>query len=190
MTPRGRGYRYVGPAELRAAVRPGSEGRRIGSAADFGAWAAEQSTAELAEPFTFVVGMDGALRLAPRRSEHVACAGGDPVLGAGEIAFAQVAAAWAATYVTNHSTGYCPDTSSWPAVSDALGRAGLARPDGFTHGIVFRRCPGCQEHNIVRENDFVCVFCGEDLPETWNVDPVESVRPRHERTSHQEPPAP
>ncbi|MFD8913630.1 hypothetical protein [Streptomyces sp. NPDC059575] len=190
MTPHGRSYRYVGPAELRAAVRPGSEGRRIGSATDFGVWAAEQSTAELAEPFTFVVGMDGALRLAPRRSEHVACAGGDPVLGAGEITFAQVAAAWAATDVTNHSTGYCPDTSSWPAVSDALSRAGLAHPDGFTHGIVFRRCPGCQEHNIVRENDFVCVFCGEDLPDTWNIDPVESVRPRHDRTSRQEPLAP
>ncbi|MFC9588854.1 hypothetical protein [Streptomyces sp. NPDC056944] len=30
----------------------------------------------------------------------------------------------------------------------------------------------CQEHNIVREDDFVCVFCGSDLPEAWNVDPT------------------
>jgi hypothetical protein len=63
--------------------------------ADFGGWIVEQPAAELAEPFTFVVGMDGVLRLAPRRSEHVSCAG---------------------------------------------------------------------------EDDFVCVFCGSDLPAAWNVD--------------------
>ncbi|MEU6730442.1 hypothetical protein ABZ917_42625 [Nonomuraea wenchangensis] len=55
--------------------------------------------------------MDGVLLLAPRRSEHVACAGGRPVLSAGEISFAREA-----------------------------GR------------------PGCQEHNVVREGDFVCVW--------------------------------
>ncbi|MFB7053279.1 hypothetical protein ACFCXT_09075 [Streptomyces vinaceus] len=127
MSARGRGYRYVGPVELKTAVRPGGGGRRIGSAADFGSWIAERSAEELAEPFTFVVGTDGVLRLAPRRSEHVACADADMVLSAGEIS--------------------------------------------FTHEVVFRRCPGCQEHNIVREDDFVCVFCGSDLPAAWNVDP-------------------
>ncbi|MEW2131106.1 hypothetical protein [Streptomyces sp. NPDC005435] len=176
MTTHRRTYRYVGPAELRATVRPGGEGRLIGSSADFDAWAAEQSAAELAEPFTFVVGTDGTLRLAPRRSEHVACAGGGPVLSAGEIAFTRAATGWSVAGVTNHSTGYCPDTGSWPAVADALSRAGLAHPDGFTHGIVFRRCPGCHEHSIVREDDFVCVFCGEDMPRTWNVDPSDTGR--------------
>lgn len=101
--------RRTGGAE--AAVRPGSGGRRIGSAAGLSDWVAGRPAAELTEPFIFVVGTDGALRPAPRRSEHVACAGGDMVLGAGEIGF-------------------------------------------------------------VRENDFVCVFCGSDLPEAWNVDPV------------------
>jgi hypothetical protein len=43
---------------------------------------------------------------------------------------------------------------------------------GFTHEVVFRRCPGCQEHNIVREDYFACVFCGSDLPGMWNVDPT------------------
>ncbi len=28
------------------------------------------------------------------------------------------------------------------------------------------------EHNIVREDDFACVFCGSDLPAAWNVDPA------------------
>ncbi|MFD7446072.1 hypothetical protein [Streptomyces sp. NPDC059909] len=75
--------------------------------------------------------------------------------------------------VSNQSTGYCPDVSSWPAVAQALDCAGLERPSSFTHEVVFRRCPGCQELSIVREDDFVCVFCGSDLPEAWNVDLAE-----------------
>lgn len=82
MSARGRSYRYVGPIELKAAVRPSSGGCRISSAAEFSDWVAGRSAAELTEPFTFVVGTDGVLRLAPRRSEHVACADGDMVLGA------------------------------------------------------------------------------------------------------------
>ncbi|MFJ9589145.1 hypothetical protein [Streptomyces acidicola] len=172
MSGRGRSYRYVGPVELKAAVGPGDGGRRIASAADFGGWIVEQSAAELAEPFTFVVGMDGVLRLAPRRSEHVACAGGEMVLGAGEISFIREADRWTVSEVSNQSTGYCPDVSSWLEVARALDAVGLRRPSGFTHEVVFRRCPGCQEHNIVREDDFVCVFCGSDLPAAWNVDPT------------------
>ncbi|MFJ7200257.1 MULTISPECIES: hypothetical protein [unclassified Streptomyces] len=172
MSVRGWSYRYVGPVDLKARVRPGSGGRRIGSAADFNSWAAERSAAELAEPFTFVVGTDAVLRLAPRRSEHVACAGGERVLGAGEIGFTREAGRWAVAEVSNHSTGYCPDAGSWPAVARALDDVELGRPSGFTHDVVFRRCPGCQEHNIVREDDFVCVFCGSDLPQAWNVDPT------------------
>ncbi len=140
--------------------------------ADFGSWIAERSAAELAEPFTFVVGMDGVLRLAPRRSEHVACAGGDMVLSAGEISFIREADRWAVSEVSNQSTGYCPDISSWPEVARALDELELGRPSGFTHEVVFRRCPDCHEQNIVREDDFVCVFCGSDLPAVWNMDPT------------------
>ncbi|MGW2960795.1 hypothetical protein ACWDGI_20285 [Streptomyces sp. NPDC001220] len=172
MSGRGRSYRYVGLVELKAAVRPGGGGRRIGSAADFGVWIVEQSAVELAEPFTFVVGMDGVLRLAPRRSEHVACAGGDVVLSAGEISFMREADRWTVSEVSNQSTGYCPDVASWAEVARALDAVELRRPSGFTHEVVFRRCPDCQEHNIVREDDFVCVFCGGDLPPAWNVDPT------------------
>ncbi|WP_406368858.1 hypothetical protein OG788_02660 [Streptomyces sp. NBC_00647] len=172
MSARGRSYRYVGPVEPKTAVRPGSGGCRISSATEFGGWVAERSAAEPAEPFTFVVGTDGVLRLAPRRSEHVACAGGAMVLSAGEIGFVREADWWAVSEVSNQSTGYCPDVTSWSEVARALDDAGLGRPSGFTHEVVFRRCPGCQEHNIVREDDFICVFCGRDLPETWNVDPA------------------
>ncbi|MFD4591471.1 hypothetical protein [Streptomyces rubiginosohelvolus] len=71
MTTRERSYRYVGPADLKAAVRPGSGGRRIGSAADFAHWIAERTAPELVEPFTFVVSTDGMLRLAPRRRDQL-----------------------------------------------------------------------------------------------------------------------
>lgn len=71
---RGRRYRYVGTAELKALVRAGGDGRSIRSSADFGQWVSALSPDELAEPFTFVVDGGGVLRLAPRRSEHVVCA--------------------------------------------------------------------------------------------------------------------
>lgn len=158
-----RAYRYVGPEDLRTGR---GTGQVIRLPADFDTWTAGQTTHELAEPFTFVVDLDGMLRLAPRRSEHVACADGEKVLSAGEIAFD----GRTVTHISNQSTGYCPDVISWPAVEAALDRAGLAHPAGFTHEVVFRRCPTCQERNIVRESYFVCVFCDGDLPGEWNVD--------------------
>ncbi|WP_232320067.1 hypothetical protein [Herbidospora daliensis] len=164
---RRRSYRYVGPPELAALVRPDAEGRLIRSVADLDDWAGEP-----AEPVTFVVDLDGLLRVASRRSEHVVCAGGRRVLSAGEMRFSREAGHWVVAEVSNQSTGYCPDTSSWPAVAEALDRAGLAHPPGFTHAVVFRGCPRCRELNIVREDDFVCVFCEADLPEAWNVDPL------------------
>ncbi|MGX1268193.1 hypothetical protein [Streptomyces phaeoluteigriseus] len=166
MSTPGRRYGYVGPPELRQAVVPGTEGQVIRRAADLDAWLAGQDGEET---FTFVVGTDGLLRLAPRRSEHVACAGGDDVLGAGEITLRRSGGRRRADEVSNQSTGYCPDPDSWPAVAAALDRAGLARPDGFTHALVFRRCERCRENNVVREGVFVCVFCDADLPAAWNL---------------------
>lgn len=171
MSAPGRTYRYVGPAGLQAAARPGAAGHRILSRADFDTWTSQRSAGELAEPFTFVVDTQGILRLAPRRSEHVACAGGEPVLSAGEIIFTRDGERWMVDAVSNQSTGYCPDITSWSAVAAALEQVGLDHPAGFTHPVLFRRCPHCRENNIVRDNDFVCVFCSTELPMTWNVDP-------------------
>ncbi|MEU9918636.1 hypothetical protein [Streptomyces sp. NPDC051001] len=163
-------HRYVGPAEIRALVRPGAKGRAIESPADLAAWVAERAEAEAREPYTFVVDLDGRLRLAPRRSEHVACAGGGCVLAAGEMAFSRASGPWTAHEISNQSTGYCPDLTSWDAVARALESAGVGHPGRFTHEVVFRRCEGCRECSVVREDDFVCVFCGSDLPLEWNVD--------------------
>ncbi|MEH0638496.1 hypothetical protein QBA35_35280 [Streptomyces bottropensis] len=174
MTASDRVYRYVGPHHVIAAVQSADSGAdsgaTIGTAVAFAAWVAARTAEELDEPFTYVVRTDGALRLAPRRSEHAACAGGDRVLGAGEISFRYEAGRWTVNEASNQSTGYCPDVASWPAVAQALDQAGLDHSDCFTHAVIFRRCPTCQEHNIVREGHFVCVFCDADLPRRWNID--------------------
>ncbi|MFI0960529.1 hypothetical protein ACH4S8_03760 [Streptomyces sp. NPDC021080] len=164
------GYRYVGPSDLKGLVRPDGEGARIRSAADLTRWVSARGAEERAEPFTFVVDTEGVLRLAPRRSEHVVCAGGDTVLSAGEVSFREEGGRWTVDEVSNQSTGYCPDTDSWPAVAHALDRVGLDHPDGFTHQVVFRRCVSCRQVNVVREDYFVCVFCDETLPSGWNID--------------------
>lgn len=160
----------MGPPDLRALVRPDAEGRSILSASDFDDWVSGLERVELAELFTFVIDSAGVLRLAPRRSEHVVCAGGGPVLGAGEMSFREESGQWVVGEVSNQSTGYCPDISSWRAVVEALDAAGFEHPPGFTHEVVFRRCPACDQLNIVREEDFVCVFCNGELPREWNVD--------------------
>ncbi|GAA4612370.1 hypothetical protein GCM10023195_52940 [Actinoallomurus liliacearum] len=166
-----RHYRYVGPVDLLSTVKPGEEGYGIGSPGDLIAWLTGRDAAELDEPFTFVVDLTGTLRLAPRRSEHVACAGGAPVLGAGELSFHHRQGRWIVHEISNQSTGYCPDVTTWPVVRDALDRAGLEHPDAFTHPVVFRRCPACAERNVVRDDDYHCAFCDTELPTTWNVDP-------------------
>ncbi|GHF39906.1 hypothetical protein GCM10018790_16870 [Kitasatospora xanthocidica] len=169
----GRAYRYVGPPELREAGGPA--GPPVRTADEFAAWADARTAEELTEPFTFVIDLGGALRLAPRRSEHVACAGGEPVLSAGEVGFRRSGGGWEVETVSNHSTGYCPEPTSWPAVTAALTRLGLPHPGAFTYAAVFRRCPGCGTTNLVREEHYVCASCDADVPARWNVDPTAEV---------------
>jgi hypothetical protein len=163
-----RRYEYVGPPDVRDAAAGGPCGASIRSGADLDRWAASNGDGE---PFTYVVDPDGTLRLAPRRSEHVACAGGGAVLAAGEIAFDRDELGWLVSEVSNQSTGYCPDVTSWSALATALDRAGLRRPDGFTVAFVFRRCPSCAGTNIVKDDDYTCEVCGATLPRNWNFEP-------------------
>jgi hypothetical protein len=132
-------------------------------------WIAHRTRAEVDEPATFVIGLDGTLRLAPRRSEHVALAEGHDVLAAGEMTFAPAGSGWYVSAVTNQSTGYCPDPDSWPAVARALDRLGVPHPGHFTNEFIFRRCPTCGERNIVRDADFICAVCDGALPARWNL---------------------
>ncbi|WP_323377811.1 hypothetical protein [Streptomyces smaragdinus] len=162
------GYAYVGPDDIRAAAVDQPPGTPVRSPADLDRWLTARPRAELAEPFTYVVDLTGTLCLAPRRSEHVACASGARVLAAGEIGFERARTGWTVRESSNQSTGYCPDVTCWPALASALHRAGLPAPEGFTHEVVFRRCEGCGERAVVREDDYVCVLCGARLPGKWN----------------------
>lgn len=172
-------YCYVGPEEIRRAVSSFPIGTPIASVGDAETWLDAHADA-LVEGATYVVDLQGRLRLAPRRSEHVACAGGEEVLAAGEIRFHRAGHRLGVAEVSNQSTGYCPDTSCWPAVARALEAAGINPPSGFSLEVVFRRCPRCGERNLVKEGWFVCVFCDADLPAGWNVAP-RRLLPRDER---------
>ncbi len=121
------------------------------------------------EVCTYVVDERCRLRVAPRRSEHVVCAGGGPVLGAGEIRFVEGAAGLEVATLTNQSTGFCPDFTSMDAVAMALFRLGImAYPRKFTTEFVFRLCEACGERNIVKDGWFVCAICDAELPTDYN----------------------
>ena len=74
------------------------------------------------EEVNFVIDLTGTLRLAPRRSEHVACAGGGPVLSAGEIVFRRERGGWTVGEVSNQSTGYCPDVAGRRSATPSTAR--------------------------------------------------------------------
>jgi hypothetical protein len=156
-----RRYSYVGPNEIRDRVAGSVPGQEIRSAADL-------ARLIRGEPMTFVVDAQGTLRVADRRSEHVACAGGGDVLSAGELAAVSDQGTVRVAEISNQSTGYCPEPESWPAVAKALDEAGITHPGCFTYEATFRRCLRCGERNLVKDGWFECAVCGADLPRNWN----------------------
>lgn len=162
-------YSYVGPEAhlLRALGGPG--GAKVRSLHDLKVWLRTHRS-EIEDgliPVTFVIDEDDDLRLAARRSEHVVCAAGRPVLSAGEIFFStgeqpQIVA------VSNLSTGYCPEPESWPVVEAACSRVGVRPPKSFTSEFLFRRCTVCGERNLVKDRFFFCSICEAPLPLRWN----------------------
>src|SRR3954471_920390 len=126
-------YRYVGPEAVRSRSVSAPGGRPISSREDLRAWldGQDRSGAVGQVAATFVIDPEGVLRLADRRSEHVACAGGGPVLSAGEMFFSAVKEAPVVEEVSNLSTGFCPEPESWPVVGDALDRLGVPHPCRF-----------------------------------------------------------
>jgi len=157
-------FTYVGPEEIRVRSCTAPSGTPILSRPEIVAWLRSQDADEDGWA-TYVVNVRGSLVVAPRRSEHVACAGGEAVLAAGEVLFESDGTVSA---ITNNSTGYCPAETCWSAVSLALDAAQLPRPEAFTFVAVFRCCPHCGERNLVKDDWFVCALCDTELPREWN----------------------
>lgn len=164
-------YRYIGPKEIAVRVQPDRRGTPIHSASDVVRWVTDSQQeldADGCVIATFVVDESGTMRVADRRSEHVACAGGQRVLSAGEMTFDLSGRVARVSGVSNQSTGYCPEPESWPAVAAVLAAAGLDAPPGFTLACVFRRCVGCGMRNLVKDGLFECGVCDRKLPPEYN----------------------
>lgn len=162
-------YRYVGPKSIADRSGPEPAGAAIRSPDDVRAWArtTAQKLSDGCVIVTFVVDASGVLLIADRRSEHVACAGGQPVQSAGEMTF-DIGSAVDVKEVSNQSTGYCPEPESWPAVAAALESAGLLALREFSRTCEFRRCV-CGNLTLVKYGSFVCGMCGAAPPVLYNV---------------------
>jgi hypothetical protein len=164
-------YHYVGPAEIKARIGQ-SRGVRVSSIEDLLDWihgTDQRPGFDDLFASTFVIDTGGGLWIADRRSEHVTCAGGEPVLSACEMFFFIEGDRVEVIEVSNQSTGYCPEPESWPSVADALELISTGHPGRFTQAVIFRRCALCAERNIVKDDAFICGVCGADLPKEWNL---------------------
>lgn len=170
-----REYQYVGPDEIREVSRTQPSGIPIRNVRDIETWLETGPTEQLPDGSwvaTFTISTDQILYLAPRRSEHVACASGGPVLSAGEVTIDDE---FNIAEISNQSTGFCPEPDSWKSVQPVLDQLGLNHPGEFTNAVVFRRCPKCKERNIVKDSWFYCQICDAKLPDTWNFTDSEIV---------------
>lgn len=160
-------HHYIGPDELR---QLSSERHSVTRSSDVLDWIArtKQTLEHGSVTATFIVDTGGQLWVADRRSEHVACAAGQPVLSAGEMTFDVEGSQVSVAAVSNQSLGYCPEPASWPAVAAALENSGLPAPEFFTSAYVLRQCESCGTKNIVKDGIFECGVCGSSLPRTWN----------------------
>lgn len=163
------GYSYVGPAHL---IGENSHRRHITCAHDLEQWFTEHRSecdAEGYVPATYIVDLQERLWIADRRSEHVACAHGQPVLAAGELFIEKDGKWFHIARISNQSTGFCPPVTTWESVKNLLDQMKVGHPDSFDPACEFRRCEGCGQRQIVKDADFSCSFCGQDLPPVWNI---------------------
>ena len=161
-------YKYVGPDSILDSVADSNSGVTIRNKDELALWMRHQDEwDDDCLTMTFVVPGDRKLRVAPRRSEHVACARGEDVLAAGELV-ARLAPVLEVVGASNLSTGYCPEPSCWEAAKSALCELSIPGPPELTFACTFRRCPACGERNLVKDDWFFCAVCDTPLPQEWN----------------------
>ena len=115
-------YSYVGEHVWTAADEDETAAetrKQIATTEDIAGWVKDHH--EEAEfnglvPASFIIDRKYNLWIASRYSEHVACACGNDVLTAGEIFFGEEGGGPSVDRITNQSTGYCPEPSSWDIV--------------------------------------------------------------------------
>ena len=153
------GFRVESPEDVRRWVR--ETGQELNAAGSVTA--------------TFVIDESGWVRIADRRSEHVLAPVEDRCRPAGEMTFTIGPRSVSVTWVTNQSTGYCPEPDSWPAVQAALARSDIPGLEGFSKEFLFRRCPRCGSINIIKEGIFDCGVCAHHCRKngTWTPMPPE-----------------
>ena len=160
-------YRYVGPRNIAERVRNAPSGTVVGSVSDILAWVRathQHPDAAGCVIATFVIDPAGALRVADRHSEHLACAAGGLVQSAGEITWVLDGASVEVEAVSNQSTGFCPEPESWPAGEAALRSVGLTPPTGFNPACIFRCCEHCSSICLIKDDVFACALCEAELP--------------------------
>lgn len=158
-------YAYVGSARVLDAVVGQPAGAPIASKEALVAWLAANPDA-LREGATWVIDRAGVLRLAPRRSEHVACAGDTVVRAAGEMEFARDGAV---LRVSNQSSGFCPEVTTFALLDATLSAIGVKHPEGYDPACEWRRCEACAQLVLVKDDDYACPCCDADLPRVWNL---------------------
>src|SRR5687768_4353339 len=149
-------YTYVGAASARSRAEGTPPGATIRAREDLVAWV-DAHPESVTDAATVVIDARGVLRLAPRRSEHVACAGGGDVRAAGEIAFARGASG--VRWCSNQSSGYCPEPACHAPLRMALAALGVRTTPPFEPECVWRRCPRCAQINLVKDGDLTCSCC-------------------------------
>lgn len=166
-------YHYVGSEQIKISVCDYPSGTIIDSLLGLKNWVTnsfnKKTNSSSVLVATFVIDVKQRLCLADRYSEHVACAGRQPVLSAGEMFFVWNKGALEISDITNQSTGYCPEIDSWHYVEAALNKIIVPYPAHFTVEFTFRRCCDCAQINIIKNDVFVCSVCNSILPEQWNL---------------------
>ena len=166
-----RRYQYVGPPEIRQRARRESHCEQVKDSADLVRWGERFLPASRKfnrVTATFIIDLEERLWIADRRSEHVGCADGQDVLAAGEITFERRDRRVSVAEITNQSTGYCPELSTWSVVASVLSRLGIAHPPRYTTAFEFRRCEARGATNLIKDDLFECALCSAELSAIWN----------------------
>lgn len=167
----GRLFPYRGPSRLVPASGARPAGVVVETALQFADLADDPSQERLGDgsvAFTYVVDQSNSLRVANRRSEHVVCAGGEPVLAAGELFVTPGRKGSWVVRASNFSNGYMPSEDSFMALKLALERARLPAPKGFDPAIAYRYCGRCMEAVIAETG--ACRVCQAALALKWDLD--------------------